>query len=233
MAAPVARSVSSQPMRLRVGQLASHCGVLGPGDRFAVWVQGCPLACQGCVSPDLQRWDGGAATDVTELSERVAAEAVDGITISGGEPFSQSLPLARLLHAIGLRRPELTVLCYSGYTLGQLLRRFGDSAKRLLRCVDCLIDGPYDLGKQLSPPLRWRGSSNQRVHLFTQRVRHWAPLFAERGVWLEVEAESTQIGFRGIPPPGFAEDFRRVAASGGVTLGMPVSPTDPGKGESA
>lgn len=36
---------------LAVAETHPACTVLGPGTRFALWVQGCPLNCAGCVSP--------------------------------------------------------------------------------------------------------------------------------------------------------------------------------------
>jgi anaerobic ribonucleoside-triphosphate reductase activating protein len=85
-----------------------------------------------------------------------------GVTFSGGEPFMQAKPLARLgemAHGI-----HLDVVTYSGYTYEQILEGatpqngWGD----LLAQTDWLIDGPFLIG-QKSLDLAFRGSRNQRI----------------------------------------------------------------------
>lgn len=156
---------------VNVAELHPACEVLGPGSRFVVWVQGCPLNCQGCVSPQWIPSAGGRPEPVTDLAARIADEAVDGITFSGGEPFAQAEALTDLVDAVRARR-DLSVLSYSGHTLAHL-RRYGTAAqRRLLSRLDILIDGPYLPRRQAS--LRWRGSANQRIHLLSDRHRHLA-----------------------------------------------------------
>ena len=43
---------SSPRSSLRVAQVVPDTAAEGPGRRFAVWVQGCPLACPGCFNPE-------------------------------------------------------------------------------------------------------------------------------------------------------------------------------------
>jgi anaerobic ribonucleoside-triphosphate reductase activating protein len=192
---------------LRVADLHRDCRVLGPGSRFAVWVQGCPLSCPGCISPQWIPFDGGRAMDVDTLAEEIADTAVDGLTISGGEPFAQAPALTRLVTAVRERR-DLSVLCYSGYRLSWLRER-GDAAQRgLLSRLDVLIDGPYSA--RLHAALRWRGSSNQRVHRLSSRD---LPGFdgpdVSAGLQLEVTADG-DVQWLGVPPiPGFRQEFER------------------------
>jgi anaerobic ribonucleoside-triphosphate reductase activating protein len=137
----------------------------GPGRRSAVKVQGCPLRCQGCITPD--SWDpaGGAAVPIERVADALLdpSHERDGVTVLGGEPFAQPdalLGLVRALRARGCRH----ILCYSGYTYEDLRRR----AERLpaigavLDELDMLIDGPYvaALAGGAGP---WTGSANQRV----------------------------------------------------------------------
>lgn len=186
---------------------ATHpdCRVLGPGSRFAVWVQGCPLSCAGCVSPQWIPFEGGEAVEVDVLAERIAATAVDGVTISGGEPFAQAAPLARMIAGVRARR-DLSVLCYTGHSLAGLRKR-GDAAQRaLLSQLDVLIDGPYSA--RLHGDLRWRGSSNQGVHHLSQRAMpELAGPDTGAGLQLEVTPQGA-VTWLGVPPvPGFRQAF--------------------------
>ncbi|WBB77770.1 4Fe-4S single cluster domain-containing protein [Micromonospora sp. WMMD882] len=156
---------------LTIAETHPACEVLGPGNRFVVWVQGCPLNCRGCVSPQWIPAGGGRTVPVADLAARIVDEAVDGLTFSGGEPFAQAGALADLVDAVRARR-DLSVLSYSGHTLAHLARHGTDPQRRLLSTLDILIDGPYLPRRQAS--LRWRGSSNQRIHLLSDRHRQLA-----------------------------------------------------------
>jgi len=190
---------------LKVAALHPDCRVLGPGSRFAVWVQGCPLSCHGCLSPQWIPFDGGKNVAVDDLAEEIAETAVDGLTLSGGEPFAQASALSRLVTAVRARR-DLSVLCYSGYPLSWL-RSKGDTAQHeLLAQLDVLIDGPYL--PRLHGDLRWRGSSNQRVHrLGTRPMPGLDGPDTSAGLQLEVTPDG-EVQWLGVPPvPDFRQDF--------------------------
>jgi len=154
-------------MEIRLAGVKEESIVDGPGLRLVVFSQGCPHQCPGCHNPDTHNIKGGYAADVQGLFqyiERVAArnKLLKGVTLSGGEPFLQSGPLADL--ARQLRALRLNIVTYSGFTFEQLaamaVKR--DDIGRLLRETDILIDGLYneaerDLG------LAFRGSRNQRL----------------------------------------------------------------------
>ncbi|MCA9258281.1 MAG: radical SAM protein, partial [Planctomycetales bacterium] len=88
-------------------------------------------------------------------------------TYSGGEPMAQARELAIL--SASLRQANLSIVCYTGYTIEALRLRTDPWTQRLLACVDVLIDGPYRADQAAG--LRWRGSRNQRVHYLTSRYR--------------------------------------------------------------
>ncbi|HJA94810.1 MAG TPA: pyruvate formate lyase-activating protein [Firmicutes bacterium] len=78
----------------RIHSYESFGTVDGPGIRFVVFMQGCPMRCKYCHNPDTWNADGGR--EVT--AEEVAAEALKyksyfaergGVTVSGGEPLMQ------------------------------------------------------------------------------------------------------------------------------------------------
>lgn len=85
---------------------------------------------------------------------------LDGVTLTGGEPFEQPAPLALIADAAhGL---SLTVWAYSGSTYDELAASEDEEVRELLKRVDVLVDGPFveALG---SLDLDWRGSANQRI----------------------------------------------------------------------
>ena len=83
---------------------------------------------------------------------------IDGVTISGGEPFEQPVDLAALLKGLSTLTDDIIV--YTGYKLEEL--RSDPYASEALQHVGILIDGPYI--KELDDGRGIRGSSNQVVH---------------------------------------------------------------------
>ena len=145
--------------------------VLGPGDRIGLWLSGCKRACPGCSNPEL--WDQRPEQQVSvqalsALIRRIAAEhPVEGLTITGGEPFDQCADLARLLEAVA----DITrdVLIYTGYALEELHARHCPDTEAVLAQTAVLIDGPYVEARNAAQPLR--GSDNQRIHYLQPAVR--------------------------------------------------------------
>ncbi len=135
----------------------------GPGLRYGVFVQGCTHGCPGCHNPDSQPAEGGTLTAIADIVARIRKNGlIQGITLSGGEPFEQPAACAEL--ACRLKAEGYDVWAYSGYLYEDLLARAQDdeAVAQLLDVVDVLVDGPYveSLG---SYTLKWRGSSNQRI----------------------------------------------------------------------
>jgi anaerobic ribonucleoside-triphosphate reductase activating protein len=137
----------------------------GPGRRSTAKLQGCPIRCRGCVTPD--SWDPAAGTvvPVNRLAQALLDPAFDrdGITIAGGEPFRQPQGLWALIQELRARGCR-HLLVYSGYTYERLQRMaahrpaIGD----VLGEVDVLVDGPY-VQALADGAGRWVGSRNQRV----------------------------------------------------------------------
>jgi pyruvate formate lyase activating enzyme len=70
------------------------CGTVdGPGVRFVVFTQGCPLRCLYCHNPDCRNVDEGKLVTVDELVEEIKTYKSylrhGGVTVSGGEPLMQ------------------------------------------------------------------------------------------------------------------------------------------------
>ncbi|MFE9632015.1 4Fe-4S single cluster domain-containing protein [Streptomyces sp. NPDC006463] len=203
--------------RLSVARRLDRCTVLGPGARAVIWVQGCPLRCRGCVAAETLPFDGGTAYSVAELADWLCGlPDIEGVTLSGGEPFSQAAGLAALLDEVRSRRPEFSAMAYSGFRY-EALRRGGPDRLALLRRLDLLVDGPYVASRQHG--LRWRGSSNQRVIALTDRYAHvGTEPDTSAGVELSVEADGS-LSWAGVPPtPGFREGLEERLAARGFVL---------------
>ncbi|MBL8954702.1 MAG: radical SAM protein [Myxococcaceae bacterium] len=176
---------------MRVGQIVEDTEAEGPGRRFAVWVQGCTLACPGCCNPHLFNSRGGDLVEVSALLARVAAvEGLEGLSVLGGEPFQQAPAVGELCagaHALGL-----SVMVFSGYTLAEL-----QAMAAPLEHVDLLVDGRFDAGR-LDTSRRWVGSTNQQLHLLTERGRADAPRFASPNT-VEIRLTREQLTVNGWP----------------------------------
>lgn len=184
-----------------------------------LWVQGCSLACPGCVVPDTHAATGGSGESVASLVSELAALDVDGITFSGGEPMQQAEALVAIADGVRAER-DLSLMAYTGYTLGHLRRRGTAAQRALLARLDILVDGRFVAERQTD--LRWRGSDNQRVHLLTDRHRDLVDRLTDRGVWMQVVVEDDGVFWMGIPPPGFRFDFEAALAKLGLVNAPPA-----------
>jgi len=144
--------------------------VNGPGTRAVIWVQGCPLRCEGCFNPQFQPFSPATQVPVDRLFETILSiTGINGVTFSGGEPFAQAAPLAEL--GTKLRDAGLDVVTYSGYTADQLLAGSDPAWRDLLSATDLLIAGPYIPGLACTGSLY--GSANQQVIPLTERGQEY------------------------------------------------------------
>ena len=171
---------------------------LGPGLRYALWTQGCPFACPGCVTPEGRPVEPAQVVEVEALAADIVANGlISGVTISGGEPFLQARSLDCLLKLVKERRPELDVIVFTGF-LRENLR--SEEALSVLARTDLLVDGPYVA--ELNDGKGLRGSSNQRLHFLTDRlVRHREELLSGKRQ-VEVRFNGGVTDVIGIPLKG-------------------------------
>ena len=171
----------------------------GPGRRFALWFQGCPLRCRGCCNPEMLPFDGARRVPVTDLVDLIldahAQRGIEGITLLGGEPLAHAAAGAAIATAI---RPRgLTVMVFSGYTLEEA-RDLPDSAVAdLLRLTDILVDGRYERDRP-DTHRRWIGSTNQRIHFLTDRYRADDPCWRKKNT-LEIRLVNGELSVNGFP----------------------------------
>lgn len=151
-------------MRVNLACTLPRSAANGPGERFVVWTQGCPLACPGCWNPDTWAFERRDLRSVEDLADNIlATEGIEGVTLTGGEPFSQAKALAELAKIV--RAAGLSVFAFTGYDLDQLTH---PEHRALLNLTDVVVAGRY-IDKQRVSGWAWRGSANQRVHFLSER----------------------------------------------------------------
>lgn len=180
-------------MDIRLYMTQPFTEALGPFKRYALWVQGCSKRCSGCISPDAQPLDGGYSVEVEDLVHDILSQPnIEGITISGGEPFLQQEALLELIDTIRRQR-DLGVIVYTG----MLYEEIADTPLAM-RC-DLVIDGEYV--ESLNDDLSLRGSSNQRVIYITDRYADVVcQHYGQPGRKVEFILEDAHVSMIGIPP---------------------------------
>jgi len=172
----------------------------GPGMRAVIWVQGCTLKCPGCFNPDTQDMGIHTLISVEELAEKILGiSGIEGITISGGEPFLQ----AGALTALGtiLQRQNPGIIVFSGFRLEQIKQKNSTEWNALLALTDLLIDGPFIQSLACNLPLR--GSSNQTIHYLSDRYKRFQESLNNGTSGVEVFIdESGQVTITGFPDQG-------------------------------
>jgi len=196
--------------------------VLGPGKRIGLWLQGCSIGCTGCVSQDT--WAADETFDTTvetvlDWCRKVATQGLDGVTISGGEPFEQPEALGALLAGLQAWRSEATldfdVLAYSGMPLRRLQRDHAD----LLARLDAIIPEPF-VEKQPVTHV-WRGSGNQPLVALSERGRaryaDWLDASATTQTKrMQIQVSDGRVWAIGIPARGDMQALEGLCASRGL-----------------
>lgn len=135
----------------------------GEGWRSVLFVSGCPHRCKGCHNSNTWQPDYGSPYNEEEIFEKLTEnELLDGVTISGGEPFLYTETLLPLVKRI--KEKGLNIWVYTGYVWEELVELAEDNlcTHLFLETVDVIVDGRFEIEKK-DPSLKFRGSSNQRI----------------------------------------------------------------------
>ena len=148
-------------MRISLSGVTGDSIVDGTGLRLTIFTQGCLHHCPGCHNPQTHDPEGGSWADTEDILAAAAENPLlDGITLSGGDPFLQPVPCLAL--AEGAHKIGLNVWTYTGYTWEALLEENDAEKLALLKETDVLVDGPFLLAER-SLELQFCGSRNQRL----------------------------------------------------------------------
>ncbi|SUY47540.1 anaerobic ribonucleoside-triphosphate reductase activating protein NrdG [Clostridium putrefaciens] len=149
--------------KLRVAGIIKESIVDGPGIRLVVFAQGCPHNCEGCHNPHTHSFNGGNFIDIDDILNEIRNNPLlDGITLSGGEPFEQAKAFSELSKRA--KKEGYNIISYTGYTYEYIVSHSDEKNKWLefLEEIDILIDGRFELSKK-NMLLKYRGSENQRI----------------------------------------------------------------------
>jgi anaerobic ribonucleoside-triphosphate reductase activating protein len=145
-------------MRIKINHIIPKSEAQGPGVRYTIWVQGCSIRCPECSNKDTWSFSGGKDIEVNDLvSEILATEGLDGITITGGEPFDQYPAVYKLCSMLF---GKISIFITTGYVFDKL------PPMGIMKYIDILCSGPFEADKICSG--EWKGSSNQEVRFLTE-----------------------------------------------------------------
>lgn len=130
----------------RINKLETFGSVDGPGVRFVVFTQGCPMRCQFCHNPETWDFKGDKAGAYDISAQDLLKKALryqsywgkdGGITVSGGEPLAQIDFLIEFFEAAKTAGVH-TCLDTSGVNFVRTEPYFG-KFKRLMDATDLLL----------------------------------------------------------------------------------------------
>jgi anaerobic ribonucleoside-triphosphate reductase activating protein len=128
----------------------------GPGARAVIWLPAQPSAV------------GAQAGSAGELLDWVCAQpGLEGLTFTGGEPFTQSRGLSNLVRLIKAKQPELTYICHTKFPLVQLKAESHAWRRVLLENLDVLVHG---IGAEPRDPV-WGSLAGQVISAVGKHYR--------------------------------------------------------------
>ena len=148
-------------MKISVLKVIPNTVVDGPGLRTSVYLAGCRHHCPGCHNPQSWNIENGTKVEVDDLIEEIESYGNKKVTITGGDPYYQAVPLVHLLSKLYTK--DYNIWVYTGYRYEDLC--FDSGARGgSLRYIDGLVDGPF-IQELRDTSLKFRGSSNQKIYL--------------------------------------------------------------------
>jgi anaerobic ribonucleoside-triphosphate reductase activating protein len=152
---------------------------------------------------------GGTQRPISEVVAEIEAahrdHNIEGITLLGGEPLAHAAAAAIL--ARESRSMNLTVMVFTGYTLEQVRELPNPDVADLLAHTDILVDGPY-VRELPDAHRRWIGSTNQRIHFFTDRYHANDSCWRQKNM-LEIRLRGNDLSVNGFPAPSAVGLWKR------------------------
>ncbi|MDH5560092.1 MAG: radical SAM protein [Deltaproteobacteria bacterium] len=196
------------PKHLRINRIIDSCEVLGPGKRLVVSLQGCLLDCPGCIVPETRHFNRGQLMTPLEIFDYINnIKDIQGITLTGGEPMDQAEALVELVYLIK-SQTQLTIFTYTGYTLEKIIRWKNPFQLELIMASDILCDGPY-LRNFADRELLWRGSSNQRIFVFSSELKDQTKMINNPSQ-VEISFGRDKVVLMGIPSEELLSEIKEV-----------------------
>jgi len=141
--------------------------VNGPGTRFTLWTQGCSKGCVNCFNPETWNNKNNIVLSSHEIFRLIEEEEIEGVTITGGDPFEQEEDLLELLILISSLNLPKGVIVFSGFTYDEI--RENKIREKCCDYIDVLIDGRYEDNNRVTDC--FKGSSNQNIIYFSSKIK--------------------------------------------------------------
>lgn len=141
--------------------------VNGPGKRFTLWTQGCSKGCVNCFNPETWNNKNNIVLSTSEIFEMIKDFELEGVTITGGDPFEQEEELLELLILISSLSLSKGVIVFTGFTYDEI--RENKIRKKCCDYIDVLIDGRYEDNNRVTDC--FKGSSNQNIIYFSSKIK--------------------------------------------------------------
>ena len=114
----------------------------GPGVRFVVFLQGCPMRCQYCHNPDTWKMNAGSVRSaeslIREYERNAAFYSKGGITVTGGEALMQ-LDFVLELFRLAKGKKIHTCLDTSGITYRPGQSSYNEKLDELMKVTDLVM----------------------------------------------------------------------------------------------
>ena len=155
---------------INIASVEKESSIDGEGIRYVVFVQGCKHNCPGCHNPQTHSFDEKILISADDIIDDMTENPLlDGITLSGGDPFFQAKECIEL--AKKCKDNGYTVWAYTGFIFDDFLNYINKCKHNdwitqdmieLLNYVDVVVDGPFILSERTLDEA-FRGSKNQRI----------------------------------------------------------------------
>lgn len=143
----------------------------GPGIRYVLFMQGCPMRCLYCHNPDTWEISGGAPISPEQVIEEYWKNrqfySEGGITVTGGEPLLQIDFLIELF-ALAKERGIHTCIDTSGITYTESDTEYRKRLDRLMELCDLVMLDIKHIDSKAHKGLT--GHSNERILAFAKYV---------------------------------------------------------------
>lgn len=181
-------------MKLKLYMQKANVRSLGPYLRYGIWFYGCDKNCLGCIYHENEPLSFESVSIDSILQKILSNKDIEGVTISGGEPFLQNDGLLYLVEK--LSKNGLGIILYTGKLMREILE--DNEFNKVLSYVDLLIDGEYIHALDQKNTLI--GSSNQIPYFLTDRYKNYSSLYSSVGYRRsEVVFENSELYSVGIP----------------------------------
>lgn len=135
----------------------------GPGVRYVLFMQGCPMRCLYCHNPDT--WEIGVGKEV--LADEIIAEVEKnrpfykggGITVTGGEPLLQ-IDFITELFRLAKERGIHTAIDTSGVTYSENNEAYREKLDRLMKYTDLVMLDIKHIDTEAHKALTGRANEN-------------------------------------------------------------------------